>query len=232
MLHESCHGYIISADEAAVILSGIGCKDMRGLPAPANAIDKERQLRAIRRLCEKNILEWERNKYRLKPPFNEVFTGMKDCRRAVTMISKNYPGQGFVCYAFECGLAVWEASLYRADMLTLYYTDAENFIGMMSDDGFIPDIPEYCGGIPEGFDEEIGEAYRRLRQGDGSGRVRIAFAAVTRDTDLREETEVFAVSCSVYGSVITQMKGDVIENRSFDKTQFIGQIEKLLKCED
>lgn len=232
MRHESYHGYIISADEVAVILAGIGCKDMRGLPVSANVIDKERQTDAIRRLCKKNILEWNDGGYRLKPLFAKVFTGMKKCRRVVMLISKSYPGQGFVCYGVERGLAVWETSLYREDMLTLYYTSPEGFIEMLSEDGFIPDIPEYCGEIPESFGEEIEESYRRLREGINASKVRIAFAAVARDIGSVGETEIFMVSCSIYGSIITKIKDGIKENCIFDREQFIERIKQLMKCEE
>ena len=138
-------GYIFSSEELQIIFSGLGMTEMYGLPVKTKDISADEEMLIIRQLLRKKILTWnEEDGYKLESRFRQAFDAVKMSSYSLSLISCNYPVNGYVCFPGE-PVVIWEISGYMDERFTLLMFSMDRFAEMLINEEFIPRLSSYCG---------------------------------------------------------------------------------------
>lgn len=146
-------GYVFTDAELQTLFSCLGIGSTYGLPIKLRSFTEEEEMQVIRSLVRKNVISPDDNDgYALDGRFREAFRTIKSGGGCVSLISKNFPLSGYICFAGETPV-VWEIGAYTDRKFTMTTPDIDSFCRGLAEEGFIP----YLSGYNEGFSAELGK---------------------------------------------------------------------------
>jgi len=148
-------GYVFSAEELLVLFCGLDIPGTFGLPIRKRKLSSDEEMQTIRSLLRKKVLSWSEDEgYRIDERFRQAFSAMNESSYSISLISCNYPLNGYVCFAGEQAV-VWEISGYMDDRFTLLIFDRKMFTDMLVREEFIPRLNEYCERLTDAAAEAV-----------------------------------------------------------------------------
>ena len=217
-------GYVFTGAELQVIFSCIGITNVYGLPLHCRELDAEEEMSIIRQLLRKEVMSWDGSEYVLNPVFAGAFEDMKNSRGSLSLLSKNYLMNAYVCFGGE-QIVIWEISGYVTDRFTLLIFSWEDFREMMLKEGFVPDLGTYCGKIPNDFEERV---VRALESGEIYGDFSDLDFSVLIRTVTDSGTEYCAAGRETFGSYLAECSGSKCRCTAFDREKIMDLIQKSL----
>ena len=148
-------GYVFSGEELLVLFGGLNVPGTFGLPIRKRKLSSDEEMQTVRSLLRKKVLLWSEDEgYRIDERFRQAFSTVKESNYSISLISCNYPLNGYVCFAGEQAV-VWEISGYMDDRFTLLMFDREMFTDMLVREEFIPRLNEYSERLPDSAAEAV-----------------------------------------------------------------------------
>lgn len=222
-------GYIFTSQELQILFSGLGITEVYGLPVKTKEISADEEMLIIRQLLRKNILTWDaENGYQLESKFKSAFDAVKKSLYSLSLVSCNYPFNGYVCFPGN-PVVIWEINGYMEERFTLLLFDVETFSEMLINEGFIPNISDYCSENSDGFISEVkAEIEKAAASGDLS---LLKYPFIIRKT-YSDFQEYVIVSSDVNGNHIIILSNDTNKCISYDSQSILEYIKSNLKGDD
>lgn len=198
-------GYVFTGEELQVLFSGLDISGTFGLPIRLRELSADEEMQTIRQLLRKKILSWSESEgYRLDEKFRAAFISMKSSSHSLSLISRNYAVNGYVCFPGD-PVVIWEISGYMEDRFTLLMFDWETFAEMLVSEEFIPRLSEYCEELPE---ETADEAEAAIRNAEADGVLSgLKYPFIVKRTSA-DSWEYLIVGSGIYGNYTVFISDD------------------------
>lgn len=218
-------GYVFTDTELQTLFSCLGIGSTYGLPIKVRSFTEEEEMEVIRSLLRKNIINWsEEDGYMLDGRFKEAFRTIKSGGGCVTLISKNFPLSGYICFAGKTP-AVWEIGAYTERKFTLLTPDTDSFCRKLAEENFISYLSSYNEGFSAELVKRIEEAVSAAElTGEFTG-MNFAFTAKI----LKDGSSEYLLSGSeISGNYLAAVKNGVCTLEDYSREKLVSKLKIML----
>lgn len=221
-------GYVFTDTELQTLFSCLGIGSAYGLPIKVRSFTEEEEMEVIRSLLRKNIISRSgEESYELDDRFKEAFRTIKSGKGCVTLISKNFPLSGYICFSGETP-AVWEIGAYTERKFTLTTPDADGFCRKLVEESFIP----YLSSYNEGFSAELaGRIEEAVSAAELTGEFTGMNFAFTAKTMKDGAVEYLLSGSEISGNYLAAVKNGVCTLEDYSREKLVSKLKFLLRGE-
>ncbi len=221
-------GYVFTDTELQMLFSCLGIGSTYGLPIKVRSFTEEEEMQVVRSLVRKDILsQGDNDEYILNGRFKEAFRTIKSGAGCITLLSKNFPLNGYICFAGETPV-VWEVGAYNDRKFTLTTPDADSFCRKLTEENFIPYISSYNEGFSAELCRRIEEAVSAAELTGGFSGMNFAFIAKCVKNG---EVKYLISGSEIEGNYLAVVKNGVCTIEEHSREKIVSQLKSMLEGE-